>query len=64
MDEKYTPQKCCASNMIYGIYICRLQASPCALHKGEKCYMQKADDAAKLILDSETVASKEMLNER
>ena len=42
---EYTPAECNNSVLVYGIYVCRLEHAPCALHKGEKCYMQKQDEA-------------------
>ena len=45
MDNKYTPTECKNSVLVYGIYVCRLEHAPCALHKGERCYMQKQDES-------------------
>lgn len=45
MDNKYEPMWCKNSALVYGIYVCRLEHAPCALHKGEKCYMQKQDES-------------------
>ena len=44
--NKYNPTECKESNKHYGIYFCRLNGGvPCALHRGEKCYMQVSDEA-------------------
>lgn len=44
--SNYNPTECKESNKLYGIYLCRLNGGvPCALHKGEKCYMQVSDEA-------------------
>lgn len=45
MDNKYHPTLCKCSTLVYEIYVCRLEHAPCALYKGEKCYMQKQDES-------------------
>ena len=51
--NKYNPTECKESNKLYGIYLCRLNGGvPCALHKGEKCYLQRMDDAATTIANA------------
>lgn len=45
MDNKYSPLKCNNSCIVYETYVCRLENALCALYKGEKCYMQKQDEA-------------------
>ena len=47
--NKYHPRACKQSIKVSGIYICRLQTVPCALHRGEKCYMQRTDEAVKAL---------------
>ena len=41
----YNPHLCGESINIGGIFICKLQAIPCALHKGQQCYLKKIDRA-------------------
>lgn len=41
----YNPHLCGESINIGGIFICKLQAIPCALHKGQQCYLEKIDRA-------------------
>lgn len=43
--SNYNPHECGMSLCVYGVFICRLETVPCALHKGEKCYMQRSDEA-------------------
>lgn len=47
--SKYHPRACEQSINMGGVYICGLQTVPCALHKGEKCYMQRTDEAVKAL---------------
>ena len=47
--NKYHPRACKQSIKVSGIYICGLQTVPCTLHKGEKCYMQRTDEAVKAL---------------
>ena len=48
--EKYiTPSVCGWAVKGYGVPICRLQTMPCALLRGEKCYMQESDEAVVVI---------------
>lgn len=52
MDNKYTPAECKNSALVYGTYVCRLEHAPCALHKGEKCYMQKQDESIARLVEA------------
>lgn len=47
--NEYNPRACKQSINMGGIYICGLQTVPCALHNGEKCYMQRTDEAVKAL---------------
>lgn len=47
--DQYNPHICNESINFSGVYICKLQTVPCALHTGEVCYKQKADEALKRI---------------
>lgn len=47
--NEYNPRACKQSINMGEIYICGLQTIPCALHKGEKCYMQRTDEAVKAL---------------
>lgn len=49
MDSKYNPHGCGWSIWHTGTPICRLQTVPCALLRGEKCYMQESDEAVEAI---------------
>ena len=43
---QYNPATCHAAVKVYGIYLCRWNGGvPCALHKGEMCYIEKVDKA-------------------
>ena len=52
MDNKYSPLKCNNSCLVYETYVCRLEHAPCALHKGEKCYMQKQDESIARLVEA------------
>lgn len=44
--SQYNPAMCRGAVEVYGIYLCRWNSGvPCALHKGEMCYMEKVDKA-------------------
>jgi hypothetical protein len=44
--KQYNPALCRGAVKVYGIYLCRWNSGvPCALHKGEMCYMEKVDKA-------------------
>lgn len=49
MVDPYNPHTCEESINFSGVYICKLQTIPCALHTGEVCYKQEADEALKRI---------------
>lgn len=50
MEKRYLPSGCgWAVKGYYGVPICRLQTMPCALLRGEKCYMQESDEAVEVI---------------
>lgn len=50
--NQYNPNKCGVSIDAWGIFICRLENVPCALHKGDKCYMQRSDEAVTIIANA------------
>lgn len=50
--NQYNPNKCGTSIEVCGVFICRLENVPCALHKGEKCYMQRSDEAVTAMANS------------
>ena len=42
--NQYNPATCHGAIEVYGIYLCRWNGGvPCALHKGEMCYIEKVD---------------------
>ena len=43
--SNYNPHECRMSLDVYGVFICRLESVPCALHNGDKCYMQRFDES-------------------
>ena len=46
--SNYNPATCHGSTIVCGIYICRWNCGvPCALYKGEMCYMEKVVKAMK-----------------
>lgn len=49
MENRYRPSVCGWAVKGYGVPICRLQTMPCALLRGEKCYMQESDEAVETI---------------
>ena len=49
MEKEYHPSKCGWAVTGYGVPICRLQTMPCALLRGEKCYMQESDEAVEAV---------------
>ena len=49
MENIYLPSVCGWAVKGYGVPICRLQTMPCALLRGEKCYMQESDEAVLVI---------------
>lgn len=49
MEKGYHPSVCGWAVKGYGVPICTLQTIPCALLRGEKCYMQVSDEAAEFI---------------
>ena len=46
------PTTCKNSIDMGGVYVCRLQALPCALHQGKRCYLQAADEAVKVMAEA------------
>ena len=49
MEKEYHPSKCGWSIPYFVTPLCRLQTMPCALLRGEKCYMQESDEAVEAI---------------
>lgn len=49
METIYHPSKCGCAEKIHGIPMCVIQTVPCALLRGEKCYMQESDEAVEAI---------------
>ena len=55
--SQYNPATCRGAVEVYGIYVCRWNSGvPCALHKGEMCYMEKVNKATNELI-------KEMIKE-
>lgn len=52
--SELNPTTCKNSIDMGGVYICRLQVLPCALHQGKKCYLQAADEAVKVMAEAIT----------
>ena len=49
MEKGYHPSVCGWAVKGYGVPICILQTMPCALLRGEKCYMQESDETVMVI---------------